>query len=245
MTNSDIMEINVLIKSLPKKDFMEIVEESFKQALKSTINHKIVSFKYFLKDITKVSFLTTKFVFRLLTGKISFSDVILNSKKFVYKKYNNFKKLSLKKKKEKIANLTIYFITALLVGGGIDFEGGIPDLDLKTGIKNHRNIITHTIIGLFLLEFMARFLFKLVQKTTWNKENMVLRTIYEISLKEEEFINGAWLGLSFHLLKDAGLFQKTIKPYSGIRGHTMGFHKSLFLGNSILAAIFSRKNEKI
>ncbi len=37
-------------------------------------------------------------------------------------------------------------------GGGIDGDGGIPDLDLLISIGHHRSILTHSVLPMIILE---------------------------------------------------------------------------------------------
>jgi len=92
-------------------------------------------------------------------------------------------------------------------GGGLDGDGGIPDLDLLVSIGQHRSILTHSVIPMIIIEGVCISLVGLVQiihgnlpsnhDPLWdqiksNNENVL-----------ESFYTGMSLGLAYHLGVDA------------------------------------------
>lgn len=61
-------------------------------------------------------------------------------------------------------SLLLFYASA----GGADFEGGIPDLDLKLGIGYHRNFINYSFVYRIICEFVLRNGFELLNKSYEN-----------------------------------------------------------------------------
>jgi len=159
----------------------------------------------------------------------------------------NFIKYSTKAQKINfVMDSIIFTTTVLVVGGGLDFEGGLPDVDLKFGVKYHRNLFTHAIPIGFLMEFSIRFVVNLLKeyrKIHPIKSKLLNDLLDYIQARSKIVISGMWLGLAIHFLKDAGLLSNRIKPYVGLHGFSMTQHKGIFAANSILSFIFSRKKK--
>lgn len=91
--------------------------------------------------------------------------------------------------------------------GGLDGDGGIPDLDLLAGIGAHRSILTHSILagivaeGLLLatMDLAARIHHKLPhhRDPLWDQMAQQANPIMQ------NFITGTSSGLAYHLLVDA------------------------------------------
>ncbi|WGS65196.1 hypothetical protein [Marinitoga aeolica] len=258
MSNLEIKEdLILMINNLKESDFNEILIDSFKESIYFTFTNKGHQLIKIIKSIPKVIKSTSEFLKSIKIEdikKFKFKkllyipkNILSESKKIIQEKYTEFNNLTFKEKKGKIVNVLLFSLMTLITAGGVDLEGGVPDLDIKLfGIGGHRNIFFHSIIIGFILEFSLRFILKLVQKSKeygYLPSNIFWKTIYNLSLREDVLVNGAWIGLSLHFFKDANIFGGRVKPYSGIRGKSMSFHKRLFATNGLIAGIFGIKKK--
>lgn len=152
-----------------------------------------------------------------------------------------------KSKEEKIEIIAVTLMGVLIFyasAGGEDFEGGIPDSDLKFGIGTHRNIFSHSILIGFMVEFLMRSGTKIMDKSYKNlpDEHHVFwdKTNHYINKHKGVAIGAMWAGIGAHLLKDASIFSTSTKPYTGVPFEmSMGGHQSLFMANATAAEIFA------
>jgi hypothetical protein len=133
---------------------------------------------------------------------------------------------------------TIVF-TSLLVSGGPDGDGGVPDLDLEFGIGAHRSIFSHSILAGAALETGFLALIKLVQlvhKQLPKRHDPLWDTIEQKSVVLLEAANmGASLGLAYHLLVD-GLAQPA--AYHGVPFEMpIPVHQAGFAANGVAEGI--------
>lgn len=116
--------------------------------------------------------------------------------------------VDLSKNPEKEAPKLIALILGFLIGsGGIDGDGGVPDLDLLGGIGAHRSIFTHSIISGIVLETvilgvadLARTIHNhlpLNHDPLWNKLAIESETVVP------SLIHGLSAGIAFHLGVDS------------------------------------------
>jgi hypothetical protein len=109
--------------------------------------------------------------------------------------------------RESALELSTFLIAFYLGSGGLDGDGGVPDLDLALGIGDHRSIFTHSIIAGIGIE-MASFAFvDLVgvvhgrlppdHDALWNELRDGGDRLARV------FSNGASLGIAYHLGIDA------------------------------------------
>lgn len=133
-------------------------------------------------------------------------------------------------------------LTSLLVSGGPDGNGGLPDVDLKAGIGFHRSPLTHSILIGAALETGLMSLVRLVHLVhaqlpphhdpLWDVLEHQSTALLNAANR------GASLGLAYHLLVD-GLAQPA--PYHGrpislpIEGH-----QAMFVANGMAEAIDAR-----
>jgi hypothetical protein len=103
-------------------------------------------------------------------------------------------------------------LAAMLLGftlgsGGLDGDGGVPDLDFLGGIGAHRSIFTHSIFSGIVIETMILSFFDLVKVVHTNlpeKHDELWEDI--INSGEDIFsalANGISLGIAYHLSVDA------------------------------------------
>ncbi|MBI4835607.1 MAG: hypothetical protein HY811_12410 [Planctomycetes bacterium] len=168
-----------------------------------------------------------------------------NSKDDAMKKLEGFYNLSREEKIEILAIVVLTLLVFFASAGGLDLEGGMPDLDITfLGIGGHRNIFFHSIIIGLGFEFLLRFVTHLINacyKHLPESHNKTWDVINNIITKSEKYsVMALWVGVGAHLLKDAKVFDGRIKPYAGLPGsHPMGFHKVLLASNAFASAIFS------
>lgn len=159
--------------------------------------------------------------------------------------YYHFQSLSRDKQIEQVAVFILTLSIFFAAGGGFDFEGGIPDLDIVVGgIGAHRSIFTHTIIIGFGFEFAARFGIQVLGKIrdrlprvhhqAWDR-------VYEfIDSHQNLFIGALWAGIGAHLIKDTGLLVGGVKPYVELpNGLPIAVHQTLFGANAAACELFA------
>ena len=88
-------------------------------------------------------------------------------------------------------------------GGGIDGDGGIPDLDLLISIGHHRSILTHSVLPMIIIEGVFISLIGLVNIVHNNLPSAHDPLWDEIKCNNESvlesFYTGMSLGLAYHL----------------------------------------------
>jgi hypothetical protein len=238
---------------VPKDEIFEIAETAFKDALKMTLKSKIKGILRTIFSIVKISYKFFSYILETSRkyGKDVFKIWLKDIRSAVVEKVetikNIWKSMDSKQKFESLIDISVFGITTLLVAGGFDLEGGLPDTDLRMGIGSHRNLFTHTILIGLLLEFVVRFLVNLTTeayKRGYLPNYKLFEAFVEFGKKyEKTVISGLWFGLFLHFLKDANIFSGKMKPYVGISGQTMQTHKNIMTTNAILSAIFTPKNE--
>lgn len=263
-----IDELNSILENIGQNEIMIIVKNSFNQSLKLTILSKKKTLKDTKNLIIKMGKNTTGFVKgeiqniriygidyipnilpRLKDASIDTKDSVIET---INDKVRIFKAMSMKDKKGILISGILWSAMILAVGGGTDFEGGVPDLDIKTGgIGNHRNVFSHTILVGLSLEFFLRLTISILRhgrEYLPNDKSKIWQYIEEladiIDSNENILISGMWLGLSIHLLKDANIGGRSTKPYVGMPMEmSMESHQNIFAGNSFLSFIFGREVE--
>jgi flagellin-like hook-associated protein FlgL len=177
-------------------------------------------------------------------------DKLRNFSQSIKDKSLAFKNNFLEKPKDKKIELISVGLMGLLIfyasAGGEDFEGGIPDSDLKIGIGFHRHIISHSIIMGLVVEFLMRSGIELINNMYKNlplKHHKFWDSAHDYINKHKGIAIGSmWAGISIHLLKDSGIFGHGIKPYNGIPFElAQETHQGLFAANGTASAIFASR----
>lgn len=257
-------EAKLIMSRLSKNELLQIIAGSFTKSLDALITSKIITLKKFssflyntgviMKDFFTREFVSARTNFkgylRGVTPRIM--DATLENfcygKTYINNKIKEFNQLDFTQKKDLLISGLLWTGMVFLVGGGPDFEGGAPDLDIKMGgIGNHRSVFFHTILLAFSLEFTFRFVVNLLRcgrnylpqrrSVIWNG---IDRLIKELDRNESIMISGIWVGIAIHLFKDANIFADRVKPYVGIpKELSMQSHQNIFVTNSFLSFIFS------
>ncbi len=117
--------------------------------------------------------------------------------------------------------LVVGIIAFLAASGGLDGDGGIPDLDLLGGIGAHRSLLTHTIVAGIVVETLARSTADLVSRIhshmpephdpLWGMLAMRDSSVIEALCK------GVSIGLSYHFAVDATV--DSGGAYAALRGN--------------------------
>ena len=136
-------------------------------------------------------------------------------------------------------HLLTMVVVSLIVSGGPDGDGGVPDLDLKVGIGAHRSIFSHSILMGAALETAILSLLRIIQlahKNLPDKHDPLWDKLLQHSHNFLDAANkGAGIGMAYHLLVD-GLAQPA--PYHDIPlSMPMEVHQAGFVANAITEAI--------
>ena len=131
------------------------------------------------------------------------------SLKYLKESISNFNKLIKDEPKDAAIKIFAALMGFNVGGGGIDGDGGIPDLDLMVSIGAHRSIITHSVLPTIFFEglFLSMIgLVKIVHKNLPAEHDPLWDDIKNNNEKVlETFFNGMSAGLIFHLGIDATL----------------------------------------
>lgn len=242
-------ELNNIFSHFNSEEIGGIFWVSLKDAAKVTVVTKIFALKNTIKTIFQVTKGFTKYMYEIIKNErfyfwkrlLSDSKALVESKIILIKKI--WESMSFEEKKATMIDFTIITLSALVFGGGLDFEGGAPDMDSKFGIGNHRNLFSHTILLGFTLEFGLRFIGNLLinseKKGIYPRIKLLSSILDFIKKNHEKVIKGMWIGLFVHYLKDANLLSNRTKPYSGLHGLDMQTHQGIYTSNAILSAIFA------
>lgn len=120
----------------------------------------------------------------------------------------NFSKYIKENPKTNITNVLIFILGAYLGSGGVDGDGGIPDLDLEMfGMGDHRSIFTHSIIAGIVIEVLVLFAIitiDMIYDKLPKEHSEIWDLIHE---KKDDFLfnftTGVSAGLAYHFTIDA------------------------------------------
>lgn len=111
--------------------------------------------------------------------------------------------------KETAPELIVSAIAFLSAAGGLDGDGGIPDMDLLFGIGAHRSIFTHSIISGAVLETLLYGLATftgIIHKNLPDDHDAIWDLIHQNKDRYlEKIAQGASAGIAYHLLIDGTL----------------------------------------
>lgn len=159
--------------------------------------------------------------------------------------YSDFIVAPREKQVEIVAITILTLIIFYLSAGGFDFEGGLPDSDIAiSGIGNHRNYFSHSILIGLGVEFTGRFgilTLNQIKKCLPNPHHKSWDLVFGfIDNNKELGIAAMWLGIGCHLLKDSGIITGGIKPYSDLPfSMPMETHQGMFAANGFASTIFA------
>lgn len=142
--------------------------------------------------------------------------------------------------KDAVPTLFLGFVGFLCGSGGVDGNGGIPDLDIAVGgIGNHRSIFFHSIISAAVLETVV---FSSVKAINIMHSNLPVEhdSFWDSVIKKtdwaEAFVTGACTGIAYHLLID-GTIQGN-KAYVDLPvSIPMEGHNTIFVTNAAMEAM--------
>ena len=166
-------------------------------------------------------------------------------------KVKQFQTFSKKEKCEATLVAAISLLIYFAAVGGMDAEGGLPDLDTKiAGIGKHRHWSSHSIVLAFGVEFALRFilLFLLAVYSQLPKtHHSIWDSIRNIVQKTEKYgIAAVWMAVGVHLFKDASLLSVRTKTIVGLPGsHSMKFHQGFLATNAAVAEAIGIKSARI
>lgn len=132
--------------------------------------------------------------------------------------------------------------------GGLDGDGGIPDLDLLPGIGAHRSIFTHSIIAGAVAEAMIAStleLVLLVHGQLPSRRDPLWDTLALTAVRTGAAARiGIDLGLATHLAIDGTIDGMT--PYKDLPGSLpMDAHRAILLGNAAAQAAIGIEGARV
>lgn len=140
--------------------------------------------------------------------------------------------------------LAVGAIGLLAGSGGLDADGGIPDLDLAAGIGYHRSILTHSIIAGSVVEALL-FSGLITTKVLHQHLPREHARVWDQMIPHAEratfaLLTGVSLGLAYHLAIDAtidGMTAYKDLPFS----MSLGGHNMLLGLNALAEALGGRR----
>ena len=140
--------------------------------------------------------------------------------------------------------------------GGVDGDGGIPDLDLIAGIDAHRSILTHSVIAGVVAEgvlLAAADLASLVHSKLPRNHDPLWDRLAKASIPLTQSLSaGTSAGLAYHLLVDAGIqpapyhglpIEMSMEMHQGIMGAN-GLAESAYVANQTKTSNLSVINQR-
>ncbi|WP_299799185.1 hypothetical protein [uncultured Maribacter sp.] len=187
------------------------------------------------KDFDKLSNYTEKGLEKLDYYRQNTPDILKTLSKEIPKNKNEL----VDKLASGVMSILIFYMSA----GGVDLEGGIPDLDLHAGIGYHRHWMSHSIVSGIIFEFTSRGILNTYDQIHKNLPPSRHR-FWDISKKfidknKDLAIGSMWAGIGAHLIKDSALIAGGFKPYVGVPIEmSKGAHQGLFMANGLASSIF-------
>lgn len=136
---------------------------------------------------------------------------------------------------ERIPSLIVGVLGFYTGSGGLDGDGGIPDLDLALGIENHRSLLTHSVIAGSLIE--ATVLSAVVLAVSLhehlpdNHDPMWENLNLSQSKLIESLLIGTSAGLAYHFGIDATVDGGG--DYANINGYPHEFEQTIMGANAL------------
>ncbi len=137
-----------------------------------------------------------------------------------------------------LPEITGAVLGAAIGSGGLDANGGLPDLDLIAGIGHHRSILTHSIIIGAVAESLLLSLDRLVLLTYQHlpqNHDPLWDLLYDWATRASTAAQiGTSLGIAYHLGVDGSIQVAALKglPFSA----PIEAHQAILLGNAALEA---------
>lgn len=236
------------MRQLSSQDLLKIFGDCLIKAAKTTGRTKVESVKQIAGFIKKqYNRYTAGGVDTLTSDWKSIQQSIRNLPSATQQAINHFKALSKQDKVQILVQLILGFTIFSLAAGGIDADGGIPDLDLAIwGIGGHRSFFTHSIIAGLSIEFVGRFLLEIVKlirdRLPENHHPAWVKIFSVIDSYSETAISAVWLGIGTHLIVDSSLLVGGFKTYSHLPVAMSAFsQKIVFAANGAASIIFATK----
>ena len=131
--------------------------------------------------------------------------------------------------------------------GGLDADGGIPDLDFMAGIGAHRSIFTHSLLAGAVVETLVMAsldLVELVYQDLPEEHHAIWDAAHKHTQRfGQTFIRATDLGLAYHIGIDGSFDGMT--PYKDLPiALPMEGHRAILLGNSAALAHEAIKKKK-
>ena len=152
-------------------------------------------------------FINASLEWRLLSHTKKRTSDLADFSQESYKDFRDLTKTIIKMTREDPKKTAIQMFMAVMGfnigGGGLDGDGGIPDLDLLVSIGQHRSILTHSVIPMIVIEGVCISLVGLVQIIHGNLPSKHDPLWDQIKSNNESvlesFYAGMSLGLAYHL----------------------------------------------
>lgn len=149
--------------------------------------------------------------------------------------------------KAAVPKLFVLVITSLLASGGLDGDGGIPDLDIPLmGIGAHRSLFTHSILIGSLLETALLLLTRVIVSVHKNLPEKHDSLWDDILQHSDQLLSaagqGVSIGIAYHLVVDAFIQPA---PYHGLPTHVpLEVHQTVMAVNAAGEASAARNRPK-
>lgn len=253
--NQLLSELKFALKDLTTQELCDILLKASGQSLKATYDSKKQSLKNIASLSQKAFSYAKQNAARYKTDGFRESAINDIKRAGAYASsipsrlrgfYDNFLSLPREKQIETVAMAVLMTAIYLTCCGGLDAEGGLPDMDITlAGIGHHRSLFSHSIILGLGVEFSGRLMIlvlgKIRDRLPENHHPGWDKTYEFIDRNKGKAIAAMWLGIGTHLIKDSGLFAGGLKPYSDLPLHmSKGAHQATFAMNGIASGAFAQ-----
>lgn len=148
--------------------------------------------------------------------------------------------------KETAPAIIVSLLAFVAASGGVDGDGGAPDLDLVAGIDAHRSIFTHSVLSGAVIETLlvsCAQLIALVHDFLPEQHDPIWDAIAK---HKDQYLaaaaQGASIGVAYHLFVDSSIQPA---PYHDLLGeHSLPFHQGVMGANAAAELLDSNKKHE-
>lgn len=245
-----ISELKYALKDMTTEELTSIFLAASGIALKTTVKTKITSIRNVFQLARQTAERYQKEgIYQSAKDDINkLSKLAMNLPQKAKSLYESFIKLPKDKKIEAVISAILISSIYFACCGGMDLEGGLPDMDITiAGIGHHRSIFSHSILLGLGIEFSGRMTI-LVLENIYGRlpqcHHKIWDNVFDFIQKNKNLAIGAmWLGIGTHLIKDSGIITGGVKPYSDVPfSMSKEMHQVTFAVNGISSGSFAKSS---
>jgi len=206
------------------KNFFKLIKKGGKFALRETMDVAYAVSRHSLEDHLKDRFSVFKDTAKEKFSRTKQSMALLA-------------KVLIEDPKRNAPVILTGFLGFMFGSGGLDGDGGVPDLDFAMGPGFHRSIWTHSVFSAIIIETVV-YSFVELTRIIYEKLPEPHHPFWDKLMEQQTqyaqaFTSGASMGIAYHLLMDMNLLSSHIKPYADLPfSTTMEGHQAILGANA-------------